>query len=88
MKQMGRLALREEGLMWNAYYALPDTMKDAVYLGSIAMVAVRDNKDHKQRFMDLMKSVVSDIIREKIGVAPEWPHPPQSAPESERSGSA
>jgi hypothetical protein len=36
MTQIGRLALREEGEWWNAYYyAMPGTMDGALHLGSI-----------------------------------------------------
>ena len=41
-EQMGRLAMRVEGDLWVAYYALPSTMKDAVFLGSIQMAFVQD----------------------------------------------
>jgi hypothetical protein len=36
-KANGRLALRVEGEFWNAYYAMPGTMRDAIFLGSIRM---------------------------------------------------
>lgn len=85
MAQIGRLALRHEGENWNAYYALPDSMKEPIFLGSIRMGAVVDNAPRKQVFMDLMRDIVSDIIEEKTGVRPTWGGP-QSAPEHERSG--
>ena len=34
---IGRLAMRVEGELWSAYYAMPNTMEGAVFLGSIAM---------------------------------------------------
>lgn len=86
MKDIGRLALRHEGNFWNAYYAMPDTMKGAIFIGSIAIRFVGDNKKRKRAFMLLMQEAVSDIIEEATGARPEWPHGPQSAPESERSG--
>ena len=45
--QIGRLALRQEGGQWNAYYAQPGTMKDAAFLGSIKMAFIVDNPDRK-----------------------------------------
>ena len=84
--QIGRLALRQEGDWWNAYYALTDTMEDAIHLGSIRLTAVAD-PDRKQAFMDLMRGLVSDIIEEKAGVRPTWGGP-HSAPEHERAGSS
>lgn len=86
MTQVGRLALRHEGDNWVAYYALTDTMQDAIFLGSIRMGAVVDNPQRKQAFMDLMRDLVSDLIEEKTGIRPSWGGP-QSAPEHERAGS-
>ena len=86
--EAGRLALRHEGEMWNAYYALPHTMKDAVFLGSINMGAVigKGGEPRKEQFMRLMKDCVSDLLEEAVGVRPQWPDPPQLAPEHERAG--
>lgn len=86
LKKIGRLALRHEGEWWNAYYAMPDTMADAIHLGSVKMSAVQQNDAVKQGFMDLMRLLVSDIIQDSTGVRPQWPDGPQTAPESERSG--
>ena len=85
LAQVGRLALRHEGDNWNAYYALPDTMKDPIFLGSIRMGAVVGQLERKQAFMDLMRDVVSDIIEESTGIRPTWGGP-QTAPEHERAG--
>jgi len=80
--QMGRLALRHEGSLWNAYYALPDTMDGAVFLGSIQIVFVQ-NAERKAAFMKLMQEAVGDILGDKTGTRPTWPEP-QVAPEHER----
>ena len=53
LKQIGRLAFRHEGANWNAYYAMPDSMADAVPIGSIRMGAVLSSLAIKQAFMDL-----------------------------------
>ena len=71
--KIGRLAFRVEGKNWNAYYALPDTMMNAVYLGSIAMVFVHGKPKRKAAFMALMKEAVADVIEGKTGVRPHWP---------------
>ncbi len=84
LAQVGRLALRAEGENWNAYYALPGTMQGALFLGSIKLRFVQDQA-RKQAFMNLMREVVSDVIEETTGHRPVWPHPPQVAPENERS---
>jgi len=85
-EQIGRLALREQGDYWNAYYARPDSMEDAVLLGSIRIVAVKDPK-RKQEFIDLMRNVVADIIEDMTGRRPVW-KAPQTAPERERGEGA
>lgn len=87
MQQIGRLAMRQEGPFWNAYYALPDTMDKALPIGSIAMAAIVDHPERKQAFMGLMREFVADIIEKKCGVRPFMPGP-QPAPEHERSGNA
>ena len=85
--QIGRLAMRQEGENWNAYYALTDTMEGAIFLGSIRMGAVVGNPARRQAFMDLMRSVIADILEERTGHRPTWGGE-AAAPEHERSGSA
>lgn len=85
LAQVGRLALRHEGDLWNAYYALPDTMEKPIFLGSIRMGAVTTSPARKQAFMDLMRDVVSDIIEQTTGIRPTWGGP-RTAPEHERAG--
>jgi hypothetical protein len=85
-QQAGRLALRVEGNWWVAYFALPDTMTGAVEIGRIAMAAVQRKKS-KAAFMDLCKTFVVDVIRDRTGAKAElWTTRP--APEHERSGRA
>jgi hypothetical protein len=86
--QVGRLALRVEGAAWNAYYAMPDTMEGALWLGSIAMATVADNPERKEAFMDLMKGIVGEFLNDFYQQPVTWPDPPQRAPERERSGSS
>lgn len=84
-QKIGRLSMRHEGRMWNAYYAMPDTMKGALHLGSIAMRFVAD-PERKTAFMDMMREALSDLIEEQTGQRPTWPEGIQSAPEHERAG--
>ena len=83
--KIGRLAMRHEGENWNAYYALPDSMDEPIFLGSIRMGAITSNPERKQAFMQMMREVVSDIIEAKTGVRPIWGEP-TTAPEHERAG--
>lgn len=86
MIAIGRLALREEGEIWCAYYAQPDTMVDAIFLGCILLTAVA-TPERKQAFIDLMRELVGDLIEQKIGKRVTWSDP-ERAPESERAGRA
>lgn len=81
-----RLALRVEGENWNAYAAEPDSMKDAIFLGSIAMGFVVKNPKRKDQFAKLMADCIADYIQEIVGERPTMETRP--APESERSGNA
>ncbi len=83
--QIGRLALRHEGDNWVAYYALPDSMKDPIFLGSIRMGAITNDPHRKQAFMDMMRDIASDIIQEATGIRPVWGGE-HTAPEPERAG--
>lgn len=84
-RQIGRLAMRHEGTFWNAYYALTNTMEDAILLGSIQMQFVAGHKDRKEAFMLIMMAAVSDILEEETGQRPTW-NEPTPGPESERAG--
>lgn len=82
----GRLAFREEGAHWNAYFAAPDTMVGAIWLGGIAMRFIENNKVRKSVFMAMMRDAVGDILLEITGERPEWPEPEgRPAPEHERT---
>lgn len=83
-----RLALRVEGDRWSAYVAQQDTMDGAIWVGSILMATVVDNPARKAAFMCLMQETMSDVIEQTVGTRPDWPNPPERAPEHERSGSA
>ena len=87
LQKIGRLAMRAEGDTWRAYYALTDTMDGALVLGAVAMRLVAEPK-RRDQFIAFMRDVVADIIEESTGTRPQWPEPPQTAPEHERSGSA
>ncbi len=82
-----RLAFREEGEFWNAYLALPETMKDAKLVGCILMGTVRKNPDVKRDFMEVMKLILSKASEEVTG-EPVMNWDERKAPEGKRSGSA
>ena len=80
---MGRLALRAEGENWCAYYAVPDSMDQAIPLASIRLQIVDMYPARKAEFMDLMRSVVADLIEKQTGFRPTW-QKPIPAPDHER----
>lgn len=84
-QQIGRLALREEGKYWNAYYAQPSTMEGAIHLGTIRIEAVRNTPARKQAFIDIMRDLVTDLVEMQAGQRPTWGSP-DLAPEHERGG--
>jgi hypothetical protein len=83
---LGRLAMRQEGQSWVAYYAQPGTMEGAIWLGAIKLSLV-ENLERKQKFMDLMMDALSEIITMSAGQKPVWDEP-TVAPDSERAGNA
>lgn len=78
--EIGRIAFREEGEWWVAYYALPNTMKDAIELGRIQIAFVANGSKVKYCFMDVIHLGVSMIVPE-FRIAHE-----RVAPEHERGG--
>lgn len=89
-RELGRLAMRQEGHLWVAYYALPSSMEGAQFLGSIQMAAVAGNPGRKHRFMGMMQDFVGNILRDITKSGPDaisW-NEPRPAPEHERAGRA
>lgn len=84
-QQVGRLALRQEGDWWVAYYAMPTTMDRAVELGRVRF-SIALNPEHKQTFLSLMSGVVADLIEHQTGTRPDMIEGP--APQHERAGNA
>jgi hypothetical protein len=86
MSQVGRLALRQEGEYWNAYYAPNDTMVGAILLGSVRMTFIHASEEIEQRFVDMVMKAMTIAIQEVTDETPEWGEP-EPAPESERTKS-
>jgi hypothetical protein len=89
LQRVGRIAFREDGDNWVAYFARENTMEGAIFLGAIKMNFVRglgkNCKKRKKDFIDLMRACFSDVSEEVLGVRSVWGDP-VPAPESERSG--
>lgn len=81
--QIGRIAIREIRGEVRAYFALHDTMKGAVWLGSIPLAVARMPSVFAA-WQAVMRDVVSDILEKQYGERPTWPTSPAPAPEHER----
>jgi len=90
-QKAGRLAFRQEGEYWNAYFAEPNTMHGALHLGSIRIRFVspgmKNHEEIKAAFMNVMMDAMGAMLENVVGPV-TWPDPPEPAPESERSGNA
>jgi hypothetical protein len=76
---VGRLALRQVGDQWVAFYAVPESMEGALELGRIQLVLV-EREERRRAFMNLMSDVVADLIEERVGVRPFMPGPQPAPP--------
>ncbi len=86
--EIGRLAFRDEGAMWNAYWVESQTSMDgAVLLGSVQMAPVKASPWAKEAFMVAMRAAFDAVVEGALGERPEW-GAPRTAPESERGGHA
>jgi len=81
-QQIGRVAFRVEGKWWNAYYAMPGTMKGAIKLASIRMTLV-EKEERRTAFLKTVELCVGDAMGTIIGTRPSWKKP-VPAPEHER----
>lgn len=80
-----RLAMRHEGIWWNAYLAQTDSMVGANLIGSIRITLVKD-EEAKAAFLSAMQVAMTVAAKAATGVDLTWPEAPKPAPESERSG--
>jgi hypothetical protein len=85
-----KLAMRREGDMWCAYLMAnfkEEKKREPLLLGSIRIIAVEQNEERKQQFMDMMTSFMGEMIELVTGKTPDR-FEVQPAPENERSGNA
>jgi hypothetical protein len=59
--------MRVQGENLNAYHVMSNTIEGAVRLGSIRVAAAVDNSDRQQAFMDTLRDIVSDILKDGVG---------------------
>ena len=79
--QVGKIAFRDEGDMWNCYWD-PMDGREKIWLGSLRMIFVRSSEPLKNQFMDLMRAAWIDMCEEIMGVTPSFTEP-EPAPDSE-----
>lgn len=72
LKRIGRLAFRHEGKFYNCYYALPNSMEKALFIGCVPFAAIRDDRLMQERFIELMRDVLNKVMSEKLGRPIEW----------------
>lgn len=85
MTQIGKLALRQEGAWWVAYYDIQHNEQPKVELCRMHMDAMMINAARRDQFMTLARDLVGDLIHAATGIRPEWGGV-QPAPESEKAG--
>lgn len=84
-EKIGRIAFREEGSLWNAYWADANNMQDPIFLGSIRMALVERDQAYRDAFINLMRATVSEVTKDILDTDVQW-HEPIPAPEHERGG--
>jgi hypothetical protein len=81
----GRIALREEGDWWVAYWARPDTMDGALPLARVRMNLVAKDKAIKRAFIEFAQLIMTHGIEAVGGKIEGW-HAPIPGPPHERGG--
>lgn len=82
--EIGKVAYREIGSRWVAYYTLThDGKTTTIQLGSIQLRICRQLPKRKEEFKILMRDIAWDIIEDITGMRPTS-HGETVAPESER----
>jgi hypothetical protein len=81
----GRLQFRVEGDKWSCYYALPKTVDDPIWMGSVAIGVVAEPA-RKEMFMELMRQTLAAFFEAKGVRNVEWEV--EDVPKSERGRSA
>jgi len=82
-----RLAFRAEGEFVNCYYAAPDTMTNAMLLGSMRGSTLEKTPGVFQKWQALMQEILAAACVGALGEAPVG-FETRTAPEHERSGRA
>jgi len=71
-EEIGQIAARVEGSMWNIYYARESTMKGAYLLASIQHAAVLNHPARQEAIVNICQEFLSDFLEQKFGKRPTW----------------
>lgn len=82
--QIGRLAVREIRDEVRFFYAMPDTMKGALLLGTIKASILRHDPRRLDVLIALYRDTVADLIADMTGGVRPTMQQPHAAPEHER----
>lgn len=83
-QEIGRLALRVEGNLWNAYWAPRlDTMNGATLMASVRMT-IAMLPGVREAFLTFARDSFDAIAKDALGTTPHWQEP-HAAPEHERN---
>lgn len=82
-----RIAIRAEGEFINAYLAPPDSMVNAVHMGSIRRSFCDASRPLFKQFQELMQAAITVAVQESLGATPEG-FVTTAAPEHEKAGNA
>ena len=87
LAEVGRLALREEGEFWSAYWCpFKDTMDGALALGQIRLSLVGEaGSPVYVAFVALQRLAFEKVCQDVMGQTPTW-GATRPAPENEREG--
>lgn len=79
----GRLAVREIRDEVRFFYALPDTMKDALLLGTVKTALLQRDETLFDKLVVIYTNAVALFLEDAVGVRPDFTEP-MAAPEHER----
>jgi hypothetical protein len=82
-----KLALRQEGYWWVAYFDQLKSGEDRVEIGRILMGVAQQEPAIKAKFIELNQMILEGVLK-RIGIAAPFWNDPEPAPENERSGNA
>lgn len=69
---VGRLAMRQEGKIWQAYWADQDTVQGAIPIANI-LISLVSTEESKQAFIECLTRCLQPKIEDSVGASvKEW----------------